>query len=120
MYKQIVIKELKETPKFHVGDYFFELIVDNFSYLLVITKAEQVGIRFAIKHNEERCHACKGTVKKEYFCFNLFTLELYREIVEYMLFSSTFRVKLMMTHHDLHECLKKELAFICQLEEEYQ
>jgi len=114
------MEELKNHPLTLSNDYSFKLFVDDISYFLLINKSNHTGIKFLFMHNEDRCHACKGSVKRGKCCFNLFTLELYRVLVEYMLSSSALRVRLLTTYNELYECLKEELAFIHELEEEYQ
>lgn len=120
MYENIKLEELKNHPLTLSNDYSFKLFVDDITYLLLINKSNHTGIKFLFVHHEDCCHACKGTVRKGKFCFNLFTLELYRDLVEYMLSSSTLRMRLLTTHHDLFEGLKEELEFIHELEEEYR
>jgi hypothetical protein len=114
------IDELKNESSFSSYDYSFNLSIDNISYFLLLTKSERTGIKIVFVHREDNCHVCKGEVKRYWHCFNLFTLELYRDIVEYMLSSPAIRVRLLTTYHDLYEALKEELAFIHELEEEYQ
>ena len=120
MYENMKIEELKNHPLTFSYHFTFKLSIDDISYFLLINKSGHTGVKFLFAHNEDHCHYCKGSVKKGNFRFNLFTYEVYRDIVEYMLSSSTLRVKLLTTYHDLYEGLKEELAFIHELEEEYQ
>jgi hypothetical protein len=117
MYKNMTIKEVKKSSLLYPDDYHFLLVIDEIPYFLFFIKNEHIGFSVNFAHREDRCIACKGEPKQDSYCFNLFTFELYRDIIEHMFSSSTIRMRLLTTYHDLYEDLKEELVFIRQLEE---
>jgi len=81
-------------------------------------KTRSTGINFLFTHKETRCHACKEKVKKGSSCYNLFTMELFQNIIEHMFSSTTLRIRLLTMYQELYKDLKKELSNLHEFKEE--